>query len=410
MALSRITQGAAAASSGSVSVAEGDLLVVFAYRSNSATAPTRPSDFDEIATVANSGGGANSSMRAGYKVAGAGGFSGTGTWTNATHLAWVVLRGQHATTPIGESATHGGNNANQSIRYDACGETAEQSGHWYLGFAGRTAGHETVATAPDGMTHVAAAPATPLVAAHATDGEHAGDWPQTTVALTGAKTCTLVAEVLAEPALATPQGSGVAALTLGAVGAGFAQAVGAGLVALTLGASAAGASVHSGSGSAALSLGAVGAGVAAAAAPAQGSGIASLDMAAAGAGAHQAVGSGPAALGLMAEGAGQSVRQGYAAAALTLEAQGTGEASVDSGTPQGSGIAPLTLDATGAGATLRRGSGVAVLALGAAAAGKGKPKDNGKGLIRASFTKSKAAAVPRAARAAPGYRYRRQRP
>src|SRR3989344_456439 len=74
----------------------GDLFLVFSFRDGSATAPTLASGF----TTSSNGGGNTCSHRVGWRIASSSS-DAVGTWTNATSLILVVLRGANQTTPIG---------------------------------------------------------------------------------------------------------------------------------------------------------------------------------------------------------------------------------------------------------------------------------------------------------------------
>jgi hypothetical protein len=199
VAISRIASGAVAATSDATpSCLEGDILIVFAYRAASATAPTIDASYTSINTNSNSAGGVNGSMICGYRVAGAGGFTGSGTWANASNLAWIQLRGQKRVNPIGNQASTGGNNAATSINYPAVNLTGGATGQWIVAFDGRTTGIAAVSTAPSGMTNHASNPVTPVVAVHSTNGVRTTNWPSTTVTDTSLKTNTSVIEVRSE--------------------------------------------------------------------------------------------------------------------------------------------------------------------------------------------------------------------
>lgn len=87
----------------------GDLIVIFAYRSSTVTAPTKPAASGTVPAWAdidaNTGANTNSSRTA-YFVATANNHT-SGTWTNATSMIAVVIRGQHGIVPIGNHAESG---------------------------------------------------------------------------------------------------------------------------------------------------------------------------------------------------------------------------------------------------------------------------------------------------------------
>lgn len=176
MAISRISSSATAASSASVSVAEGDIIIVFAYNAGGVTVPSLPLGWTNINSGTNVGGGTNRSYRSGYRAAGVSGLSSTGTWTDATNIAWIVLRGADPSVPIGNSATDSKNNAATSVTYPAVTRTADVTGQWFIGMAGRATAAAQLSTAPSGMTNVASNPATPHVAVHSTESAPGANW------------------------------------------------------------------------------------------------------------------------------------------------------------------------------------------------------------------------------------------
>ncbi len=106
MALSIVgtPQAAAAATVTIPTHAIGDLIVIWAFRDGSTTVPSKPTaggtvpawvDIDQSA-----GGGNSCSARTAQFVATANNHT-SGTWTNATGMAAIVFRGQHASSPIG---------------------------------------------------------------------------------------------------------------------------------------------------------------------------------------------------------------------------------------------------------------------------------------------------------------------
>jgi len=106
--------------------AAGDIAVVFAFRSGNTTPPTLPTGWTNINNGATGGGGTNCSSRSGYRVLQAGD-STTGTWTNATHLAVSIYRGQKAASPIGGSALGTQNSTSTIMRFAALAQTESTS-------------------------------------------------------------------------------------------------------------------------------------------------------------------------------------------------------------------------------------------------------------------------------------------
>lgn len=88
----------------------GDLILMFAYRSSSATAPSVPGGGTGPWTTVNSSGGNTNSAVVAYRIATGPGTT-SGTWTNATHLHVSVYRGASQTNPIGTTAVTGAANS-----------------------------------------------------------------------------------------------------------------------------------------------------------------------------------------------------------------------------------------------------------------------------------------------------------
>lgn len=89
--------------------AVGDLIVLFAYRGDSNTTPTKPSAGGTVPAyvdIDNNTGANTCSSRSAYFVATATNHT-SGTWTNAHEMAAIVIRGQNA-SPIGGHAESGG--------------------------------------------------------------------------------------------------------------------------------------------------------------------------------------------------------------------------------------------------------------------------------------------------------------
>lgn len=89
----------------------GDLAIVWAHNSASTTTPTLPGTFTNI----NNGAANSISLRCGRRVIQAGDTS-IGTWTNATQVVVIVLRGVNQTTPINGNAMTNGS-ASASVNF-----------------------------------------------------------------------------------------------------------------------------------------------------------------------------------------------------------------------------------------------------------------------------------------------------
>lgn len=133
----------------------GDMIIIFAYRDGSTTPPSVPAASGTVPTWLqinnNTGGNTNSSCTF-YTIATANNHT-SGTWTNATGMVAVVVRGQRKFSPVGgqaESGTTGNSTAVSPAvtQQDTTGEAL------LLQFAG----HRTVTswgTAPTGYTYLA---------------------------------------------------------------------------------------------------------------------------------------------------------------------------------------------------------------------------------------------------------------
>jgi len=142
-------QGAAATTVTIPTHQSGDMILIFAYRDGSNTAPTVPTAGGTVPTwtlIGTSGGNTNSS-RFHYAVA-TGSTTTSGTWTNATELICLVYRG---TKLVGASAG-GSGSATTTISYPALTLQRTNNSSWVAGVAGhRTA--TNVELAPTGMTN-----------------------------------------------------------------------------------------------------------------------------------------------------------------------------------------------------------------------------------------------------------------
>lgn len=139
----------------------GDLILVFAYRDGSITAPTLPADFTNISTAS----GNTNSARVGFKIATSNAES-VSTWTNATTTIAVVYRGVQAIG--GSNNTNGSSNI---VIYPAITMTQTDGSSWVVGFAGHRSTNVTLEVAPPGMTNrISALDATDEAAGHDTDG------------------------------------------------------------------------------------------------------------------------------------------------------------------------------------------------------------------------------------------------
>lgn len=126
----------------------GDVIIAFAYRDGSTTAPTVPAGWTTIASGTGGGGSSNASALA-YKVA-ASSAETVGTFTNATNLVIGVYRGCRAANPIGGNATTTGSST--TITYPAVTMARGDGSSWVVGASGHRSTNVAIETAPAGMT------------------------------------------------------------------------------------------------------------------------------------------------------------------------------------------------------------------------------------------------------------------
>lgn len=154
----------------------GDLVVAFAFRDGSTTAPTLPSGWTDL----NSGGINSCGYRVGYRVA-VDSSTVSGTWTNATALVLQVYRNARG---VGQGGS--GSGVGTNVDYiQASPLTIADGSSWVAGFAGHRSVDTSLQTAPAGMTARATfVDATNEAAGHDTAGGVAG-WSTTTVSSGG---------------------------------------------------------------------------------------------------------------------------------------------------------------------------------------------------------------------------------
>jgi len=195
LALSRV--GVATASATTVTPPAhlaGDLILIFAYRSGSTTAPTLPNGYKSILTKA----GTSCSARVGYKIA-TSTSDASGTWTNATEMVCHVYRASVG-TPLPAAFASSASTTN-TVNYPAI-TLADTSGNsWVVGFGGVNNTTETIATAPSGMTNESSITGAAAAAAgHDTNGG-VTTWASTNATTTGTagNSVSCVVEVMLAP-------------------------------------------------------------------------------------------------------------------------------------------------------------------------------------------------------------------
>jgi hypothetical protein len=141
-------QGAAAATVTIPAHQVGDMILIFAFRDGSTTAPTTPTAGGTVPTwtLISSTGANNCSANFRYAVATAT-TTTSGTWTNATEIICLVYRGAKLVGVNGAA-----NGASTIISYPALTLQRTEGSSWVVGCAGhRTA--TNVELAPTGMTN-----------------------------------------------------------------------------------------------------------------------------------------------------------------------------------------------------------------------------------------------------------------
>ena len=147
MAISYIgASGAEATSLTLPSHQRGDLIILAAYRHNSATPPTMPSGW----CLVSSGGGGTNSLLVACKLANTSSET-SGTWTNATSLAAAVYR-DATLLSVGTTVLIGGSSS-PSFNYPAITPDRSFGDTWYVGVAGHRGNDSDVQIAPAGMTN-----------------------------------------------------------------------------------------------------------------------------------------------------------------------------------------------------------------------------------------------------------------
>ncbi len=157
----------------------GDLLVIFAYRDGSVTAPTLPAGWTNIGTA---GGASLNASTLAYRVATATS-DPSGTWTGATAITVHIYRGQNSATPVGANADTGSSSI--IVTYPALVLTNTNGTSWITAFAGHTSINTTLETPPALMVNrTDFVDATDEVASHDTN-TGVSSWSATNVSVGG---------------------------------------------------------------------------------------------------------------------------------------------------------------------------------------------------------------------------------
>ncbi|NGQ93377.1 hypothetical protein G5V65_21045 [Rhodobacter sp. HX-7-19] len=200
MTITRISSATGTNSLTMPSHAAGDLLLMFAYRDGSTTAPALPAGWTDL----NNGGTATNSCRIAYKIA-ASGSEVSGTWTNATSLICLVYRSDGI---IGVGGVARSSAASTTVSYPALTMVNTDGTSWVAGFGAHRSVNTSVETPPTGMTNITSVlDATDEAAAHDTNGP-VSSWSLTTVSVGGTSSGWIGAtvEITDEPLPVPPSG------------------------------------------------------------------------------------------------------------------------------------------------------------------------------------------------------------
>jgi hypothetical protein len=125
----------------------GDLILAYAYRDGSTTAPTLPSGWTSIASA--NGANTNSALLA-YKVAASGSETATG-FTNATALIVQIYRNVDQSSPIGGNNFDTGSST--TISYPEVTMSVTNGTSWVVGFSGHRSTNVAIQNSPAGMSN-----------------------------------------------------------------------------------------------------------------------------------------------------------------------------------------------------------------------------------------------------------------
>jgi len=211
----------------------GDLILVYAFRDGSATAPTLPSGYANVGVGTKTAGSGSTAgaMRVGFKIATATNDT-SGTWTNATEVVVVVYRPSAGNTlAIGASASNSG--TTNTINYPALTLQATDGSSLVVGGVGHRSIETTIESPPTGMVLVLdQLDSTAELAVHDTNGG-VTNWPSTNKTVTGTAagwvSYNVEISIYPTPAFTHVQGAQTeTAGTTSSLSAAFSSAVGSG--------------------------------------------------------------------------------------------------------------------------------------------------------------------------------------
>lgn len=195
-----VSGGGNIGTSGSPTVNEGEVLIVGAEANDNAI--TKPGDFTTILDALTTGAGTDTGLHVGWKRAGPGGFTGTGTWSGADSLCWQIWSGLHSVTPIGAiSSNVHGNTSGDPITFPALTLSTDWINTFLAAFCSRVSASLGIENAITGMvarsSDNSGAGGSSSVASKSTSAVRATDWPATDLTIgTNAKRIAVVFELL----------------------------------------------------------------------------------------------------------------------------------------------------------------------------------------------------------------------
>lgn len=199
MAITRVGIETASATTVTVPAHEvGDLILIWALRGGSTTAPTLPAGYSPIQTESEST-ATSCSARLGYKIA-TSTSDASGTWTNASELLCHVYRASSGyALRIGQSAVSKSTTA--EVTYPALTLADSFSGNsWIVGFVGAGNKTQAISSAPSGMMNESSVTGATYSAAGQDTNEGVSSWPSTNADVTGTgSTVSATVEIVLAP-------------------------------------------------------------------------------------------------------------------------------------------------------------------------------------------------------------------
>ena len=181
----------------------GDLILVFATRTGSTTAPSLPTGFTSIGTSSAGFGGGSSSARLGYKIATGTDSTGdpTGTWTNATQVVEVIYRNVGS---IGTFATPSTSNNGTSVSMPAVSLSVTNGSSWVASFAFASAGTSgQMGTVPTGTPTMSVRSSLAVAGGYDSNGGQSS-WGAHTLTVTNSTLIGMSVELVASSDTADP--------------------------------------------------------------------------------------------------------------------------------------------------------------------------------------------------------------